>query len=39
MTSVLGDFVDRGEWSVQDALRVAELIGRGNATRVYQLAG
>jgi predicted TIM-barrel fold metal-dependent hydrolase len=39
MTSILGDFVDRGEWSVQDALRVAELIGRGNAERIYQLAG
>ena len=39
MTSVLGDFVDRGEWSIQDALRVAELIGRGNAERIYRLRG
>ena len=35
----LGDFVDRGEWSIQDALRVAELIGRGNAERIYRLRG
>jgi len=35
MASVLGDFVGRGEWSADDALRVAGLIGRGNATRVY----
>jgi predicted TIM-barrel fold metal-dependent hydrolase len=39
MTSVLGDFVDRGQWSIQDALRVAELIGRGNAERIYRLRG
>lgn len=37
MTSVLGDFVDRGEWSAADARRVAGLVGRGNAQRVYQL--
>jgi predicted TIM-barrel fold metal-dependent hydrolase len=35
--SVLADFVDRGEWSPKDAMRVAELIGRGNAIRAYQL--
>jgi hypothetical protein len=39
MTSVLADFVDRGEWSIQDALRIAELIGRGNAERIYRLRG
>jgi predicted TIM-barrel fold metal-dependent hydrolase len=37
--SVLADFVDRGEWGVQDAIRVAELIGRDNANRLYQLRG
>lgn len=35
MASVLGDFVGRGEWSTEDAIRVAELIGRENAIRVY----
>lgn len=34
---VLGDWVRRGEWSVDDAVRVAELIGAGNARRVYGL--
>ena len=37
--SVLADFVDRQQWSLGDAMRVAELIGRGNAERVYQLPG
>lgn len=37
MTAVLGDFVDRGEWSAGDAARVAELVGRDNAMRVYRL--
>ena len=37
MASVLGDFVDRDEWSVADARRVARLIGRGNAARLYRL--
>jgi len=37
--SVLADFVDRQQWSASDALRVAELIGRGNAERIYQLPG
>ena len=35
---VLADFVDRNQWSLQDACRVAGLIGRGNALRVYRLA-
>ena len=39
MASVLGDFVDRGEWSAKDARRVADLVGRGNAQRVYALHG
>lgn len=37
MAGVLGAFVDRGEWSEDDAIRVARLIGRGNAERVYRL--
>jgi uncharacterized protein len=34
---VLGDWVADGEWSQADALRVAEMIGGGNARRVYRL--
>jgi hypothetical protein len=34
---VLGDWVADGEWSQEDALRVAEMIGSGNARRVYRL--
>jgi len=34
---VLGDWVAEGEWSQADALRVAEMIGGGNARRVYRL--
>ena len=37
--SVLADFVDRQEWSNADALRVAKLIARDNAERLYQLPG
>lgn len=37
MTGVLGEFVDRGEWSADDATRVAGLIGRDNAIRLYNL--
>jgi len=37
--SVLADFIDRKQWSVGDAIRVAELIGRANANRIYQLPG
>ncbi len=37
--TVLGGFVDRGEWSEADAIRVAELVGRDNALRVYALEG
>jgi hypothetical protein len=28
---------DRGQWSLDDATRVADLIGRRNARRVYAL--
>jgi predicted TIM-barrel fold metal-dependent hydrolase len=38
MASALARFVDAGEWTVADALRVATLIGRDNARRVYRLA-
>ena len=37
MAEVLGGFVDRGQWSLDDAIRVADLIGRRNAQRVYAL--
>jgi hypothetical protein len=33
----LGAWVRRGEWSVEDALHVADLVGAGNARRVYGL--
>lgn len=35
--AVLGSFVDRDEWSERDAIRVAGLIGRDNAARLYAL--
>jgi len=37
VTSVLGAFVDQGDWSAEDAVRVASLWGRDNARRLYQL--
>lgn len=37
LAEVLTGFVDRGHWCTDDARRVAELIGRGNARRVYGL--
>ncbi|WP_167101162.1 amidohydrolase family protein [Mycobacterium sp. DL592] len=37
--AVLGEFVDRDEWSLADAMRVAALIGRENARRLYALDG
>ena len=37
MASVLGGFVEAGEWSLPDAVRVATLIGRDNAHRSYRL--
>jgi uncharacterized protein len=36
---VTGSFVADGEWSASDADRVGELIGSGNARRVYRLDG
>lgn len=35
---VLTGFVDAGEWSEPDAIRVVDLIAAGNARRVYQLS-
>lgn len=35
MVSVLAEFVARGQWSAADAMRVADLIGRDNARRLY----
>ncbi|TQM46159.1 amidohydrolase family protein [Pseudonocardia cypriaca] len=34
---VLGRWVDDGDWSAADALRVVDMIGGGNARRVYRL--
>ncbi len=36
--SVLGAWVESGDWTQADAERVATLIGRANAIRVYRLA-
>jgi uncharacterized protein len=36
---VLSQFVDDGDWSAADATRVVDLIGRGNAARIYRLDG
>ncbi|GII23442.1 amidohydrolase family protein [Planosporangium mesophilum] len=37
MTRILGQWVDDGEWSLDDAVRVATMIGSTNARRVYGL--
>ncbi|MEV0235474.1 amidohydrolase family protein [Nonomuraea sp. NPDC050786] len=37
MARVLGGFVAEGEWSVEQAMRVAFMVGAGNARRVYDL--
>ncbi len=37
VTSVLSGFVQQGDWSVDDAVRVATLWGRENAVRLYKL--
>ncbi len=39
MASVLGEWVESGEWSGADAVRVAEMVGADNAKRVYRLEG
>jgi hypothetical protein len=38
IASALANFVDHGQWSAQDATRIATLIGRDNARRLYQLS-
>ncbi len=35
---VLSGFVDAGDWSVSDAMRVVDLIARVNAARIYRLS-
>ncbi|AQA05374.1 amidohydrolase [Mycobacterium sp. MS1601] len=37
MATVLGGFVDSGQWCESDAIRVADLIAAGNAQRIYHL--
>ncbi len=37
MSRVLGDWVARGDWSRDDAERVARLVGAENARRVYRV--
>ncbi|OLT14386.1 amidohydrolase [Pseudonocardia sp. CNS-139] len=37
VTAVLGEWVAAGDWAEADAVRVAELVGAGNARRVYRL--
>ncbi|MGV0789824.1 amidohydrolase family protein [Mycolicibacterium sp. XJ2] len=37
MSTVLARFVDDGDWCERDAVRVVDLIARGNARRVYRL--
>ncbi|GAA3559798.1 amidohydrolase family protein [Microlunatus spumicola] len=37
MAQVLGGWVEAGDWSVDDARRVATLVGRDNARRAYDL--
>ncbi|RRO16751.1 amidohydrolase [Saccharopolyspora rhizosphaerae] len=37
MTRVLGHHVDSGDWTFDDAVRVARMIGRDNAERIYHL--
>jgi predicted TIM-barrel fold metal-dependent hydrolase len=37
MTSVLGAWVESGDWSNADAMRVAHMVGADNAKRVYRL--
>jgi hypothetical protein len=34
---VLGEFVAEGEWSMEQAVRVASMVGVENARRVYEL--
>ncbi len=38
IVEVLGAHVEAGEWTIDDAVRVVRMIGRGNAERVYALS-
>jgi predicted TIM-barrel fold metal-dependent hydrolase len=35
---VLSDFVDDGDWSLTDAIRVVELIAHDTSARIYRLS-
>lgn len=35
--TTFGRWVEDGDWSLDDAKRIAEMVGRGNAARVYRL--
>ena len=35
---VLSGFVDNGDWSLADAIRIVDLIAHGNSARIYQLS-
>ncbi|MDQ4118882.1 MAG: amidohydrolase family protein [Actinomycetota bacterium] len=37
ITTTFGGWVRDGDWSSDDAIRVADMVGRGNAARVYRL--
>ena len=37
VTATFGGWVEDGDWSPADAERVADMVGRGNAERVYRL--
>ncbi|WP_412746797.1 amidohydrolase family protein [Krasilnikovia sp. MM14-A1004] len=39
VAEVLGGWVTAGRWSAADARRVAQMVGAGNAARVYRLRG
>jgi predicted TIM-barrel fold metal-dependent hydrolase len=39
MGSVLGEWVRRGDWSEDDAIRVVDLVAHANAVRTYGLVG
>ncbi len=38
MIGILGEWVESGDWSSADAVRVVQMMGAGNAKRVYRLA-
>lgn len=38
ITATFGGWVEGGDWSPADATRIAAMVGRGNAERVYRLA-